>query len=160
MNSLHAPWREKYIDDRTPTGECPFCKHVESPTTKDEEHLILKRNKESFIVLNRYPYNAGHLLIIPNMHATTLDELTLETQQELMKAITESCTLLKNILHCHGINVGINLEKAAGASIPDHLHIHVVPRWAGDTNFFPIIAETKQISKDIRKLYQILKNAI
>ena len=110
-------------------------------------------------MLNLYPYNAGHLLILPFEHTATLEALPKATRTEIME-LTSLCTkILESELKCDGINVGINLGRAAGAGIPSHLHLHVLPRWNGDTNFLPTLADTKQVSFDLKKIYTLLKKA-
>ncbi len=161
MNRLYAPWRSHYFKkvERTTFKEpCPFC--AIAATKDDEKHFVLARFKHAFIMLNHYPYNAGHLLILPYAHVESLERLALDARTDLMELITLSTRILHNTLESPGINIGINLGgKVAGGSIPDHLHIHVLPRFAGDTNFLPLLANTKQISLDLVEVYQKLKRA-
>jgi ATP adenylyltransferase len=161
MDVLHAPWRENYITDtardqkKLNKDECPFCMQVAD--NNDSEHMILKRYDHCFVVMNKFPYNGGHVLVLPLDHVASLQDLSDETRNELMKATAESDAILSKVLKNDGCNVGINLGKAAGAGIPTHLHIHVIPRWTGDTNFLPTVANVKQISSDTRKIYSDLK---
>jgi ATP adenylyltransferase len=161
MNILYAPWREEYTNSTAqgPKGqenatpeECVFCPRFTQTT--DEENLILARYQYNCIMLNRYPYNSGHLLIIPFKHKGNLEDFSFEVQKELIQLISHTTAILKKELNAHGINIGINLGKAAGAGIPAHLHVHVLPRWYGDTNFLPTLFETKQISTDLGKFYK------
>ncbi len=163
MNILYAPWREEYTNATAhgPKGQegvgpenCVFCPRFSQ--TNDEENFILARYQYTCIMLNRYPYNSGHLLILPFEHNGALEDLSIETQKELIQLISHSTVILKKELKAQGINVGINLGKAAGAGIPSHLHVHVLPRWFGDTNFLPTLSETKQVSSDLGKLYKDL----
>ncbi len=162
MNMLYAPWREEYaeqvsegIHKETSTKDsCVFCNQVAD--TKDEQYLILGRYKHNFIIINKYPYNAGHLLVIPFAHIKSLSDLSQEARNELMQLTSQATAILEKELSSEGTNIGLNLGKAAGAGIPAHLHLHILPRWNGDTNFLPTIAEVKQVSFDLTKIYQKL----
>lgn len=163
MKILYAPWREDYTTSTAPgpqgqegisEKECVFCTQLH---LDNEQVFILKRCKSSYIMLNRYPYNAGHLLILPFSHTAHLEDLPLESRNELIHLATESTIILKKELKAQGVNIGLNLGKAAGAGIPAHLHMHILPRWQGDTNFLPTLAETKQVSTDLSKLYKTLR---
>ncbi len=161
MNILYAPWREEYTTSTAqgPKGQetagpedCVFC--LRFSQTNDDENFILARYKYNCIILNRYPYNPGHLLIIPFEHKGNLEDFSVEVQKELIQLVTHSTAILKKELKAQGMNIGMNLGKAAGAGIPAHLHTHVLPRWHGDTNFLPTLAETKQVSSDLGKLFK------
>ena len=164
MEHLFAPWREKYSqsiertkDESSPEKTCIFCNIFKK---SDDEHLFILRRFSSMVaMLNRYPYNAGHILILPHTHVADLHTLNKEERQELMEITNASVEIVKNSLTCDGVNVGINLGKAAGAGIHSHLHMHILPRFFGDTNFLPTLAETKQISFDLNKIYMQLKPA-
>jgi len=160
MNILYAPWREKYINDnKSPAEEdfpaCVFCKICNLKIISKKE-FVLFRTESIIVVLNIYPYNSGHLLLVPVKHMANLDEFSLSERAEMMEILSASTSIVKNILGAHGVNIGMNLGSAAGAGIPDHLHVHVVPRWQSDTNFMPIIAQTKTISFDLEKMYDRL----
>ena len=159
MKQLYAPWREQYSSSIAAQGEqahsCGFCREFDEHS--DDKHFILKRFKHMIVMLNLYPYNAGHLLILPIAHLAHLEELPQEARYELIELTAHSTTIVKKVLGCHGINIGMNLGKAAGAGIPSHLHLHVLPRFTGDTNFLPVLADTKQISFDLKKMYERLK---
>lgn len=163
MKHLYAPWRGTYLTEDNPLHQktdntaCPFC----LPDTVDvQTNFILARSEHVLIMLNLYPYNPGHILVIPTQHVDSLEQLPPETRNKLMEAITQSTAILYNTLHADGINIGFNLGgKAAGGTIPEHLHGHVLPRWHGDTNFLPILAQTKQLSADLQEVYQKLKPA-
>ncbi len=162
MNYLYAPWRGKYITkkaghsgDTSIEKPCVFCAKLSE--NQDEQNFILRRFKYNAVILNLYPYNAGHLMVIPLEHKKRLSELDLAARQEFIELTSQSIAILEADLGADGINAGLNLGKAAGAGIPSHLHMHVIPRWAGDTNFMPIIAETKPISLDLNLVYQDLK---
>jgi len=163
MKNMYAPWRSTYASD---TGEgkkegadkreCIFCHQLEQ--NEDKKNFILKRFENSFVILNRYPYNAGHLLVLPIEHFGTLNELSKTQRAELMEVTNQSIEIVSSTLKNDGLNVGLNIGKASGAGIPSHLHIHILPRWQGDTNFMPALAKTKVISFDLGKIYQELKN--
>lgn len=159
MNVLYAPWRSSFAqgnskNQNTTDNSCTFCEKLAS--SNDTQHFILKRMKHCFIILNRYPYNAGHLLILPLTHASTLDKVTLETRTQMMEAINHCSLIVSSVLQAQGVNVGINTGQASGGSLPEHLHIHVLPRWTGDTNFLPLLANTKVVSFDLEEIYQRL----
>ena len=157
MKNLYCPWREKYINENknTKNYSCIFCDHASSD--QNEKNYILYKDKNNIVCLNLYPYNAGHLLVIPKKHISELFELSEKEQNEIMHLISKSTKILKNTLKCQGVNVGANIGSIAGAGIADHIHFHVVPRWQGDTNFMPITCNTKQISCDMQKIYKQLK---
>jgi ATP adenylyltransferase len=161
MDILYAPWRSIYVKKNTSDilqdttkRDCVFCTKLGN---NDADGLILRRSENTIVMLNLYPYNAGHLLILPRAHARTLNDVSPETRTELIELVNQSIELLTSILKATGMNVGFNLGDAGGASIPEHLHMHVLPRWIGDTNFLPLLAQTKQISIDLLDLYQQLK---
>ncbi|MEX0940350.1 MAG: HIT domain-containing protein [Candidatus Babeliales bacterium] len=162
MEILYAPWRNKYVhkvlrgkSEDTLKEDCVFCTQL--ATNNDEKHFIFKRFKHHAIMLNLYPYNAGHLLIVSLEHKNCLKDISKQARAELIELTHESIIILQNVLEAQGINVGLNLGKAGGAGIPSHLHQHVLPRWLGDTNFLPLLAQTKQISVDLQELYKKLK---
>lgn len=157
MKLLYAPWRSAYtITDKAQT-DCVFCTQLVS--TRDTEHFILQRFKHCAVMLNIYPYNAGHLLVIPYSHSATLEQLSPDERSNIMHAATVSTSILRTALSCDGINIGLNMGKASGGSIPQHLHLHAVPRWFGDTNFLVTTVDTKPLSVDLVTLYHTLKNA-
>ncbi len=157
MKNLFSPWRDTYTNGvhEHKKDECPFCFQIKEKN--DDKNLIIVRSSSMIVMLNKHPYNAGHLLIVPIKHVANLYDLDKNQQQELMRLTTVSTKILKKTLQTDGINVGINLGKNAGGSIPQHLHMHVLPRWQGDTTFMPLIADTKVISSDMQKIYQILQ---
>ncbi len=162
MKKIYAPWRSDYVvqearskNEDTKQDECVFCEQF--CDTSDEQYFILHRGQHCAIIMNFYPYNAGHLMVLPLGHVGSLQELGADARAELMELTCTSIEVLEKELSPSGFNTGMNLGKAAGAGIPSHIHMHVVPRFAGDTNFMPIIAETKPISFDLPKLYAKLK---
>jgi ATP adenylyltransferase len=154
MKRLWAPWRIEYILGEK-EGKCIFCEKPQQE--KDEDNYILFRGKRCLVMLNAYPYNNGHLMIAPYRHIDSVESLEDDEAKEIMEILSRMITLLKKVLRPEGFNVGMNLGSVAGAGIVDHLHLHVVPRWKGDTNFMPLISNTKIISESLHKTYQKLK---
>lgn len=150
MLTLWAPWRMEYIAGDKSSG-CILCEKPKEG--RDSENFILFRGEAVFIIMNIFPYNSGHLLIAPYRHIDTLALLTKEEAAELMAFAQKSEKVLKETLKAEGFNLGINLGKAAGAGIEGHIHLHVVPRWNGDTNFMPILGETKVIPEYLSSTY-------
>lgn len=157
-NNLWAPWRIPYIRDIGKSDGCFLCHDLAHPE-QDEENLVLWRTGRSLVVLNRFPYNNGHLLIAPARHIATLEETSEEEMLELVKLIRESQRALSLAIHPMGFNVGLNFSRCAGAGLPGHMHIHVVPRWEGDTNFMGVCSDTKVISQSMTDLWGELKQA-
>lgn len=162
MDKLWSPWRSKYIESFKPGNKkdegCLFCRV--SKENKDKENYILYRGKNSYIIMNLYPYNSGHLMIVPYMHASSLNELDAETRIDCINMINTGCEILSKALFPHGFNIGANIGRVAGAGIEDHVHFHIVPRWNGDTNFMPVLNEVKLISEYMDETYEKLKNAL
>ncbi len=152
MKNLWAPWRQEYI--LAEKKGCIFCRAVED--TDDDKNLVVYRGKESFLILNRYPYNYGHLMIAPNKHKCDFDELSDQEMLEIMRLLQRVKAGLKEYLNPEGFNIGVNIGKAAGAG-EQHLHFHIVPRWVGDTNFMPVTSETKVISQHLSELLKKLR---
>jgi len=137
-------------------GECIFC--IKSERKKDSENLVLYRGRLAFIMMNRYPYNNGHLMIVPHRHCTDLESLNHLESKELFKLLKVSVVVLKEALGPHGFNIGLNIGKVGGAG-EEHIHFHIVPRWAGDTNFMPILGETKVVPEYLANTFQRLQAA-
>ncbi len=156
--NLWAPWRIDYIkgEGAKETG-CIFCNRIKEE--RDRENLILVRGKHSFVIMNRYPYNNGHLMIVPNRHGGDIAKLTNDEIVEMFSLVTESTNAISCTMNPAGFNIGMNLGRTAGAGVDDHLHVHVVPRWDGDTNFMPVLGEVKVISEHILSTYDTLKDA-
>ena len=155
MDRLWAPWRMQYINANQNQTGCIFC--VKSQEDRDEENLVLHRGDSAFIILNLFPYNNGHLMVSPYRHVADLSLLSEEEQSDILKLTTLGCGLLKAAFSPHGFNIGINLGQTAGAGIADHLHVHIVPRWTGDTNFMPVTADTKVLPEALAQTYNALK---
>jgi ATP adenylyltransferase len=157
MKQLWAPWRVEYILGEKEEG-CIFC---EPCLEKNKNGLVLFRGNLSTVLLNKYPYNNGHLLIAPKMHKAEIEDLSKEEANDLFALLTHSITVLKKVFKPEGFNIGMNLGKSAGAGVIDHLHWHIIPRWHGDVNFMPLISEVKvlpeHLSKTVSKLRPYFK---
>ncbi len=155
MKQIWAPWRMEFLLADKKSSGCPFC--ALPSEGNDRENLILCRSDLSYIILNRYPYNNGHLMVVPFKHEKALESLSKESVVDLSTMLQRSIRLLKQAFKPDGFNVGINLDAAAGAGIPGHLHYHVVPRWVGDTNFMPILNDVKVLNEHLLDTYDRLK---
>ncbi|MDR0418062.1 MAG: HIT domain-containing protein [Puniceicoccales bacterium] len=159
MKFLYAHWRVAYIDaPKDPASYNPFLEILNDPDEK--KSLLLLRTPLSFVILNKYPYNAGHLLVLPRREIQELQQLTDEERMDFFQTVIRAETILRKALNPDGINIGINLGIAAGAGIPKHLHCHLVPRWTGDTNFMPIIADTKTLPMALEHLWENLRKFV
>ncbi len=160
MDRLWSPWRSVYVTSASHDTDCIFC----NTTSDGRDELVVVRGRVSYVILNLYPYNNGHLMIVPNRHVPSLHALTAEERDELMAFARHAEVALSEAYAPQGINVGINLGRSAGAGVVDHLHIHVVPRWTGDTNFMSVIGETRVLPEDLtttkRRLQPIFQRLI
>jgi ATP adenylyltransferase len=154
MKKLWAPWRMDYILQPRQKG-CIFCSKPKE--NRDRENLLLHRGTHSFVMMNYYPYNNGHLMIVPYKHTSELGELTESEKLEIMDFLAKSVKVLNQALKAQGVNIGMNLGRVAGAGIDDHLHFHIVPRWNGDTNFMPITGHAKVLSQGLYESWDVLK---
>ena len=167
-NNLWAPWRINYVQglDKKPQSDknggqiseqdkCFICHNLNHPE-QDGENLVLWRTDKSIVILNRYPYNNGHMLIAPARHFSDLDQATDAELLELTKLVRESQKALSLAIKPHGFNVGMNLGRCSGAGLPGHMHLHIVPRWDGDTNFMSVCSDTKVISQSLTELLEML----
>ena len=157
MNRLWAPWRKTYISRNKKAKGCLFCNSFKSK--KDKNNFVVSRSQHSFAMLNLYPYNNGHLMVVPVRHVDDLEKLNDSELLDLNRHLIKIKKLLKKTLKPDGFNIGINLGRAAGAGITDHVHIHIVPRWVGDVNFMPVLSSTKIISDSLESLYEQLTKA-
>ncbi|HOW36010.1 MAG TPA: HIT domain-containing protein [Candidatus Omnitrophota bacterium] len=156
MDKLWAPWRVKYITGLSKKQKgCIFCKI--SRDKKDSQNYVISRSKHSFSVLNIYPYNNGHILVVPYRHVGDFVNLNKEEKEDLWGLLETTKKLLDKALKPCGYNVGMNIGKMAGAGFPNHIHIHIVPRWNGDVNFMPVTGNTKVISQSLQALLKRLK---
>lgn len=156
MERLWAPWRKGYILGQRRTPGCLFCRAHRSSSKKDRKNLLLYRSRCNFLLLNRYPYTNGHLMLAPNRHVPSLEHLEDKERLDLLRLLDTALKLLRKAFHSRGFNVGLNLGRVGGAGIPGHVHLHVVPRWEGDTNFMPILTGTKVISDSLESSYREL----
>jgi ATP adenylyltransferase len=156
MDRLWAPWRMKYITEGIdkPLKGCIFC--VKPKEKKDKQNLILHRGKKAFVICNAFPYNNGHLMVVPYKHTSSMDELDDATSLEVWKLTALCRRVLAHAFKPDGFNIGMNLGRTAGAGIDTHLHVHIVPRWNGDVNFMPVFGETKVISQGLNETYAAL----
>ncbi len=151
MDKLWSPWRSKYIESfksKTGNEECAFCE-AQNKDIDSDDCIVVYKGKTCYITLNLYPYNSGHLMVVPYRHISDFLELTEEETKESMELIRFSMKALTDIMKPHGFNMGLNVGKAAGAGIHEHLHFHLLPRWPGDTNFMPALGDVKVISQDL-----------
>jgi len=158
MERLWAPWRMKYILQMKGKG-CFLCKGAREKK-RDRKNYVLLRGKTCFVILNTFPYNNGHLMVSPYRHIGEMDRLRDEEMLELFKLTVRAISIMKKVLKPDGFNVGINLGRAAGAGLASHLHIHIVPRWNGDTNFMPVLGNTKVISQSLSETYKKLVSGL
>lgn len=154
MKYLWAPWRMEYILKEKNEG-CIFCEIPKE--NQDKENYVLYRGKFCFVILNTYPYNNGHIMIAPYAHIKNLEELNRDTINELMSLCQKSISVLKEKMNPQGFNIGANIGKVGGAGILEHVHLHIVPRWQGDTNFMPVISDTKVMPQYLSETYDLLK---
>jgi ATP adenylyltransferase len=157
MKYIWSPWRMSYIQKNKDESGCVFCVAQDLPD--GTENLILFRGQRAFVILNRYPYTSGHLMVVPYQHEASLEGLDSETRAELLELANQIMKLLGKEYHPQGFNVGINIGEAAGAGITEHVHLHVVPRWSGDTNFMSSLGETRVLPETLADTYQRLKKA-
>jgi len=160
MKILWAPWRRSYVENVDNIEGCFLCNAVKQPPGKWKDVLLVYKGKKAFIILNKYPYNSGHLMIVPIKHTGDYSEIDEETALEMHKLLRVTLKALKKEYKAHGFNVGYNFGRHAGAGLEEHIHLHVVPRWNGDTNFMPVLGKTKVISEDLFSTYDRLKKAI
>jgi len=164
MQQMWSPWRSKHIErfdqDEREAGSGPSVFSRIAAEDRDEDNLVLWRGTHVFVVMNLYPYNNGHMLIVPYREVADYEALTEAEQQEMTRTIAACIRWLKRALKPEGFNVGMNLGPASGAGIPQHLHMHVVPRWRGDTNFMPVVAEVKVIPEALHDTYRKLRAAV
>ncbi len=159
MEKLWSPWRSKYIESFKTSSEKTedsLFTHILNEND-DDKHFLLHRGKKVFVIMNLYPYNSGHLLIVPYVQSTSLSDLDEETKLESMNLLDLSCKALDDVMKPQGFNIGVNIGKCSGAGVDDHLHFHIVPRWNGDTNFMPVLNDVKIVSEAMEDTYKKLK---
>jgi len=155
MDKLWAPWRIPYILEVDKTEGCIFCEKWGEG--RDEESLLIYRGTHCFVILNLFPYNNGHLMIVPVRHVADLSDLLDEEKLEVVQLTERAMKALRQVMGPEGFNVGMNVGRVAGAGIEDHLHVHIVPRWSGDTNFMSVLGDTKVISESLKSCYWRLR---
>jgi ATP adenylyltransferase len=157
MKHLWSPWRMEYIQDRTRVSGCVFCEAWAG--SEDERTLLVHRGQNAFAILNRFPYTSGHLMIVPVTHLSTLEAVPLATLTEMMALTQAALAALRDVYRPQAFNIGANIGEVAGAGIADHVHLHIVPRWAGDTNFMATLAETRVLPEALDETYRRMRAA-
>ncbi|MCA9664827.1 MAG: HIT domain-containing protein [Myxococcales bacterium] len=166
MARLWAPWRSKYIQSVPDEAEqrradaCIFCDYPREPADKHAQRYLLSVGEHALVILNRYPYNPGHLMVVPRAHVATPSELGEPSFRVLAECLRRVSWAMQQVLSPDGLNVGMNIGRAGGAGIADHCHYHVVPRWSGDTNFMPVVGETRVMSVSLEECYAQLLPAV
>jgi ATP adenylyltransferase len=160
MQYIWAPWRMRYIQSAgdNKTKSCFLCDKPEED--RDADNYLLYRSGKCFIIMNSFPYNPGHLMVAPYRHVGQLEDLSEEERNELFAVVNKGVMLLKEVSNPDGFNIGINLGKVAGAGLEDHIHVHIVPRWNGDTNFMPVLADVRVIPEALADSYKKLKEKL
>ena len=158
MERLWAPWRMTYIGGITSGSECFLSDILRAED--DAANLVVERRDRTFVVLNRFPYNNGHVLVCPNAHKATLDDLSEDELLALMLTTRDTAALLRKVMRPDGFNIGVNIGRVAGAGLPGHVHVHVVPRWDGDTNFMPVLGDVKIIPQALEDLREMLVRSL
>ena len=159
MEALWAPWRLDYVKGAKPVSECVFCVAPTRDDALDREHGVIGYGEHGYVILNRYPYTNGHVLVVPFAHESEIDQLDEAVQVDLHRLLMRAVRMIKAAYGCPGLNIGLNMGSAAGAGIASHLHYHVVPRWPGDTNFMPVVGGAKVIPESLEAVYDRLKAA-
>jgi ATP adenylyltransferase len=157
LECLWSPWRMEYIMSDKDEGHCTLC--IEAAKPDGPENLVVFRGKRVFLILNRFPYTNGHVMIVPFKHCASLEQLDSQTMTEMMEMTSKSLAVLRDVYQPEGYNIGMNIGEVSGAGIVDHVHIHVVPRWGGDTNFMSTLAGTRVIPETLEDTYKRVKMA-
>lgn len=157
IDVIWAPWRQSYVTQMSHTNECIFCKAINGG---DEENYVVYRSIHTIAILNRYPYNNAHVMVAPKRHIPSTELLTTDELIDLMTTLNTILSVVRKCYNPHGFNIGANIGRAAGAGIEGHIHIHIVPRWNGDTNFMPVLARAKVIPEDLRETWRKLRNCL
>jgi len=157
MNHLWSPWRMEYIENNNKPDGCVFCL-AQAMEEDSAANLIALRGERAYVILNRYPYTSGHLMVVPFAHKANLEILDPQTRAEMIELTTRSMTILRKVYNPQAFNMGANIGEAAGAGVKEHVHIHIVPRWKGDTNFMSTLGETRVLPEALEDTYQRVKN--
>lgn len=147
----------KYIEENHDNQGCVFCNAA--ALADSEDNLVFHRGRDAFMILNRYPYTSGHVMCVPYAHVSRLNDLPVEVRGEMMELVNQTLLVLEKVYHPEGFNVGMNLGEVAGAGVADHLHMHIVPRWAGDTNFMSAVGGTRVLPESLQDTYRRIKTA-
>lgn len=159
MERLYSPWRSDYVTGNDEIKGCVFC-HISTHPQDDEKLGVLYRDDKCIVVMNKYPYSPGHFMVVPHIHIDNIESLDPEIWVHMSKKVQQGVALLKDTLNAAGVNLGMNLGKAGGAGIAEHVHYHLVPRWLGDTNFITSIGDTRVYSTDFERIYKkLLENS-
>jgi ATP adenylyltransferase len=158
MRNLYAPWRMEYIGAQPEPG-CLFCRVREESPEGDRRNLVVRRDPDALAILNKFPYNPGHLMVAPRAHLGSLPALPEDQLLATMRLVQDSQRVLERVMSPEGFNVGVNMGRVAGAGIPDHVHLHIVPRWNGDTNFLPVLGEVKVVNEHLERTWEKLSAA-
>jgi ATP adenylyltransferase len=157
LDYLWSPWRMSYINQSERKEQCVFCAAQEGPASP--ENLVVARGRQAFVILNRYPYTSGHLMVVPNPHLPSLEFLDPDVRAEMMELVSQAVQVLREVYKPQGFNIGINIGAAAGAGIADHIHMHIVPRWSGDTNFMSSLGQTRVLPENLEDTYLRVQQA-
>lgn len=157
MEHIWSPWRMEYILSSKDETTCVFC--VGKSEAQDDQHLIIFRGQRAFVILNRYPYTSGHVMIVPFDHKPSLEDIDADTRAEMMELAAQATIILAMVYQAEGFNLGINIGEAAGAGITEHVHLHVVPRWFGDTNFMSTLGSTRVLPETLEQSYRRIYRA-
>jgi len=157
LEHIWTPWRMKYIQNNSKNHDCIFC--LAANKEDDAKQLVFYRGERVFMILNRYPYTSGHVMCVPYAHKRQLQDLTRETRMEMMENVNNAVQVLQQVYQPEGFNVGINLGKVAGAGVAEHLHIHILPRWGGDTSFITSVGQTRVVPEALDETYRRVKDA-
>ncbi|MCI2415058.1 MAG: HIT domain-containing protein [Candidatus Aramenus sp.] len=159
MKVLWAPWRATYVSNasKNKQGSCLFCDVIKEGN--DKENLVVYRGEKAYVILNKFPYNPAHVMVVPYRHVSSIELLEEDEYRDLFKLVKKSVLVLKKVYGPEGFNIGMNIGRTAGAGIESHIHVHVVPRWNGDANFMPVISNTKVISEMLETTYEKLAKA-
>jgi len=157
MEYLWSPWRMTYIQSNKTEEGCVFCAAQDMPD--GPENLIVHRGERAYVILNRYPYTSGHLMVVPYVHQSTLEALGAATRAEMMELVTQAMGALRRVYRPHAFTMGANIGEAAGAGIAEHVHIHIVPRWRGDTNFMTTLGQIRVLPEALEDTYRRIREA-
>ncbi len=159
MKILWAPWRAAYVSNasKNKQSSCIFCDAIKDKN--DKENLVVYRGDKAYVILNKFPYNPGHVMVVPYRHISSIELLEEDESKELFSLVKKSVLVLKKVYSPEGFNIGMNIGRTAGAGVESHIHVHVVPRWNGDSNFMPVISSTKVISETLDNTYEKISKA-